>query len=389
MKVVDRLLLLPQFLRRVVGREDFWWIFGVATILSIGAVLSWLFWGQLHGEDESGSTTIRNIALILAAPIALVLAIWRSIVAERQAETNQRGLLNERYQKGAEMLGSGVLSVRLGGIYALRRLAEEHPEYHIQIMGLFCAFVRHPTEDSGRKVEKVELSDSDLEPQTLRMDVQEVMEAIRDRSKAGTALEKSNDFRLNFEAANLSCLVLQNANLSSAIFFAANLSGARLNKADLSETILWDANLSGARLSGANLSKAWLHGAPHGAGLAQAGLEMNLTLANLGRRVLGNVNLSGAWLNDGANLSNAHLDGADLTGAYLRNAILSGATLSRTNLSGTWLDNAILTNVIGLTQAQLNQAQASPGTPPKLEGSINIMTREPLVWPSDPLGNGG
>ena len=164
MKVVDWLLLLPQFLRRVVGREDFWWIFGVATILSIGAVLSWLFWGQLHGEDESGSTTIRNIALILAAPIALVLAIWRSIVAERQAETNQRGLLNERYQKGAEMLGSGVLSVRLGGIYALRRLAEEHPEYHIQIMGLFCAFVRHPTEDSGRKVEKVELSDSDLEP---------------------------------------------------------------------------------------------------------------------------------------------------------------------------------------------------------------------------------
>ena len=30
--------------------------------------------------------------------------------------------------------------------YALQRLAEEHPErYHIQIMRLFCAFVRNPT----------------------------------------------------------------------------------------------------------------------------------------------------------------------------------------------------------------------------------------------------
>ena len=85
--------------------------------------------------------------------IGLPLAIWRSTVAERQSatsqlqsETAQRGLLNERYQKGAEMLGSAVLAVRLGGIYALDRLAREHPEaYHLQIMNLLCAFVRNPT----------------------------------------------------------------------------------------------------------------------------------------------------------------------------------------------------------------------------------------------------
>ena len=40
------------------------------------------------------------------------------------------------------------LAVRLGGIYALQSLAEEHSEqYHAQIMRLFCAFVRHPTKD--------------------------------------------------------------------------------------------------------------------------------------------------------------------------------------------------------------------------------------------------
>ena len=53
----------------------------------------------------------------------MLLAVWRSIVAERQADTAQQSLLNERYQKGAEMLGNEVLSVRMGGIYALGRLA--------------------------------------------------------------------------------------------------------------------------------------------------------------------------------------------------------------------------------------------------------------------------
>ena len=93
---------------------------------------------------------------------ALPLAIWRGLVADRQAsasqqqaseaqrqaETAQGVLLNERYQTGAEMLGNETLSVRLGGIYALQRLAEEYPhQYHLQVMRLFCAFVRNPTAD--------------------------------------------------------------------------------------------------------------------------------------------------------------------------------------------------------------------------------------------------
>ena len=104
------------------------------------------FWEWLRdGPDglESGSTTVRNLGFVIAGVVALPLAIWRSLVAQRQADTAQQNLLNERYQQGAEMLGSDVLAVRLGGIYALERLAAEHPEqYHVQIMQLFCAFVR-------------------------------------------------------------------------------------------------------------------------------------------------------------------------------------------------------------------------------------------------------
>ena len=90
------------------------------------------------------------MSFVIGGIVALFFALWRGRLAERQASTGQQGLLNERYQKGAEMLGSGVLSVRMGGIYALQRLAEEHPkEYAIQILGLFCAFVRHPPRAPG------------------------------------------------------------------------------------------------------------------------------------------------------------------------------------------------------------------------------------------------
>ena len=128
---------------------------GIWAVINYWVSLSTTFWDWLRdGPDgmESGSTTIRNLGLVIGGVVAIVLAVWRSSIAKRQADTAEHGLLNERYQRGAEMLGSEVLAVRLGGIYALQRLAQEHPkQYHIQIMRLFCAFARNPTVESSRE----------------------------------------------------------------------------------------------------------------------------------------------------------------------------------------------------------------------------------------------
>ena len=141
---------LLRLIRSVVGWEGFWWIAAIAAVLVIGGLLSWRFWDDLADDRESLSTTIRNLGLVIGGIIAMLLAVWRSRVAERQANTAQQSMLNERYERGVEMLGSDVLSVRLGGIYALERLASEHPQqYHVQIMKLACAFVRHPTKDAN------------------------------------------------------------------------------------------------------------------------------------------------------------------------------------------------------------------------------------------------
>ena len=141
--------LRPNF--KILKSAWFWIIAWVMVVVIATIVISFLFWNDLKTDDIS--STIRNIILAAAAVIALPLAIWRSIVAQRQVDTAQQSLLNERYQKSAEMLGhTDKQSVRIGGIYALDRLAAERPkDYHIQVMKLFSAFV---VDQTGKNVNK-------------------------------------------------------------------------------------------------------------------------------------------------------------------------------------------------------------------------------------------
>ena len=240
------------------------------------------------------------------------------------------------------MLGNRALSVRLGGIYALQRLAEEHPEqYHIQIMRIFCAFARHPTQgkipeskqstgDSGPLMSEAEAQVKHLLDRLrpipwslMREDVKETIEAILLRRRSNIALERAAYYRLDLQGANLASM---------------------MGPADLSE----------ASLPGANLASAYLL----------------------------NVNLSGAKLFF-VDLSNALLVKANLSGAHFSGANLSDARLSGTNLSGTDFQG-----VENLTQKQLDEARADPKNPPKLGGLFDAETGMPLVWRGKPLDDG-
>ena len=210
---------VKRLLHSAVKWDGFWWMAGIALVLIIGGSFSWVFWKDLRGENESLSTTIRNLGLVIGGVIAIILAIWRSRVAERQAGTAQQSLMNERYQRGAEMLGNSVFSVRMGGIYALQRLAQEYPQqYHIQIMELFCAFARYPRrrpEAKGSPAGHMQTSPSD--PPKLREDIQAVLTAIARRSEAALACERAaNDYRLDLLGADLGGAALQGANLARA-----------------------------------------------------------------------------------------------------------------------------------------------------------------------------
>ena len=311
-------------IRRLIGWDGFRWIAAIAGILVIGVVLSYCYWEELSSRDESVSTTVRNLGVVIGGVIAIVLAVWRSVVAEsqadaalRQSETAAQGLRNERYQKAAEMLGNKVLSVRLGGIYALRRLAEEHPEeYHIQIMRLFCAFARHPTPENTTQTKPkkeeaggIAASREDVRLIEVRMDIEAVMEAIALRNQKNVELERRVDYYLDLRGANLHDLFwsnFENVNLYRANLAFADLSGASFRaNTNLSWIQGVSVNLSKACLANVSLSRAKLWG------------------ANLADTFLIDTDLSGASFRE-ANLSRADLRGADLSGSYLRDANVSG-----------------------------------------------------------------
>ena len=370
-----------------------------------GLVLTIVSWEWL-GAGESGSSTIRNVGLVGAGLIALPLALWRSIVADRQAKTAQESLLNERYQRGAEMLGNEVLSVRLGGIYALQRLAEEHPEqYHVQIMRLFCAFARFPTKDDGRGAGQV-LNESGR-ILDVRQDVEAIIQSIGIRSKFQMGLEREHGFKLDLQWAVLPRIQLLDLDLSNAFMQHCQLPGANIANSDLTDTFLNDADLSGAEfhnvtfrrtgfsttnLVGAMLQEAKMVrvGFHNKTNLSGANLDRaNLTGAIFENAILTDAFLTGAILPDagflGAELQGARLMNADLTGAHFLNANLHKANLAGANVSGVEFSNRGHQAAKGLTQAQLDQAWAGPKDPPKLAGVVDCETGEPLVWRGKPV----
>ena len=289
----------------------------------------------MTGSDcrESGSTTLRNLGFVAGGLLAIGFGIWRGVVADRQAkasqhqaETSRRGLLNERYQKGAEMLGSDVLAVRLGGIYELQLLAEDYPkQYHVQVMRLFCAFVRNPTKDEDDKTKlpgtEKELSAKDYQ---VREDVQEAMKAIGARSDADVELEKKAEFSPDLSGAYLPFVYLFKANLTDAV---------------LEEAHFYPENLSDREIS----------------------RSARLLMAR-------------------ADLSEADLTRAYLFGANLTSADLSGVTLTKASLLGANLTEAHLSRAKGLTQDQLGEAVADSEKPPNLNGARDADTGAPLEW---------
>ena len=366
-------------------------------------------------------TAIRDYGLLIAAIVAFPLGFWRSRVAERQADatrrqanTAQQSLLSERYRQGAEMLGHDLMSVRLGGIYTLDRLANDYPEeYHILAMQISCAFVRHPPRDSsefcrGVNVEELAAYGGQKEDVSLRIreDIHAVLQAIRVRSSRRREVESKFHFTMDLSGADIRRADLRSASLSGADLSQSRLSGSRLVDANLSEAQLQYADLTSPNLSRVNIvtNTDMAEGnVPEKTRLDNADLTGALAMgAKMRGVILSNADLSGAnfpyvTLADSclmhANLSKVHLLHADLTGAELFGANLAEAVLSDANLSGTDLSGSCLFGhagmprrpVIGLTQKQLDSARADAANPPRLDGVVDAETGCQLVWNEKPL----
>ncbi|MEH1017498.1 pentapeptide repeat-containing protein [Micromonospora sp. CPCC 206060] len=98
-------------------------------------------------QMESIKTAL-TIGAAVTGAFALLLAFRRQQLAERTQQATEYDAgekrVTELYVKAAEQLGSDKAPVRLAGLYALERLAQDNPIHRQSIVEVICAYLRMP-----------------------------------------------------------------------------------------------------------------------------------------------------------------------------------------------------------------------------------------------------
>lgn len=259
-------------------------------------------------ENEARKTLAYIMGGVLAI-IGITLAFRRIRALERQVQVAQEGQITERFTRAIEQLGSDRMEVRLGGIYALERIAGDSDKDYWPIMETLTAFVR---ENSAWR----ELPPDSPEPVFGQKPASPAPEAeVKPATDIQAILTVLGRRKYRFGQGEDQPLDLRGTDLRRADLRAAHLEGAILYKAYLEGAILIESHLEQANLIQVHLERADLKGA-----------------------YLERANLWGANL-EGAFLVKAHLEGAVLWGAHLELAVLQEATgLTREQLATAFLD---------------------------------------------------
>jgi len=307
-----------------------------------------------------------TLAQILGGAIILggLFFTWKSL------EVSKEGQITERFTRAIEQLGNDKLQIRLGGIYALERIAKESKRDTWPIMEILTAYIRDqaPWREEDKKEDHIvhelpwNLMLKKIPKKNPPIDIQAILHVIGGQKRTyeenrrflltkidlrGANLGKANLKYADFSFAHLEKAILALTNLEGASLNHAHLEGAVLDGAQLMRAMMKEAHLEGVSLTLANLEEAVLEGA-HLEGAS--GL-----LVNLRRAQLDNAQLEMAML------SQANLERASLVGAKLKGCKFTAANLSSANLSSANLEEAFLFGAI-LKEADLNTANLQKAT---------------------------
>jgi uncharacterized protein YjbI with pentapeptide repeats len=165
----------------------------------------------------------------------------------------REGQVTDRYAKAIEQLGSEKLEVRVGGIYALERIASDSVRDGQTVIDVLAAFIteqsRTARQSPGDNDESLRSTPSDLQAAITVIGRRDIKRERRRLNLYGADLTHADLGRINLANASLGGAKLTRANLAWI-----DLRDANLNYADLSRALLFEANLAGALLEGADFS---------------------------------------------------------------------------------------------------------------------------------------
>ncbi|MEU8147616.1 pentapeptide repeat-containing protein [Nonomuraea sp. NPDC048901] len=244
--------------------------------------------------------------------------------------TTQQQQITDRYTKAVESIGKDKpMEVRVGGLYALARVAKDSPPDASTIEQVVTVYtLEHDRED-------LERSQDIREPRTITpwhtgVDLVAALKVLRQVHLVDNG---SLGLRSPLRTARFMGAVWNGMDLSEAMLSEADLTGANLTSANLISADLTDANISRV-----NATNVWL-------------IDANLTGATFYAADL-----------TSAAFSDANLTGTDLTNAILADADLSGAVLTNATLTGADLRGADLRGVRGVTPDKIRKQARTDAT---------------------------
>ena len=301
--------------------------------------------------QESIYARVASIAQALAGLAALVtvlvtvppaLAALQNVqLSQQQLLTTQEGQLTERFTAAVEQIGSDQPEIRLGGIYALERIARDSERDQPVVVEVLCAFIRlHAARQRRPATQPVATEVAAATTVVVRRQPRAVLDRV---DLTGVSLS-----RLNLVGAAQSP--------TAPNLHQAQLGGAELDGIDFGRADLRNADLTGATMRGIKLRGIVAQGRLANVDLSGVFLEgVNLSRSFLKDAKMTRAKLGGANLRD-ASLLGADLSGAQLGGARLDEAVLRDANLRDANLQSTYLWSADLSRARNLTRGQLQSA---------------------------------
>jgi hypothetical protein len=201
----------------------------LAVILACVLVIpQWLVRWELGASARTltvadKAKAINDVRATLLQGVGGAVILLGAYFTYRQLQTSREGQVTERFTRAIDQLGHAVLDVRLGGIYALERIANDSPYDRATIAEVLTAFVRghgawtEPADDSAPSL--VASIDELPDLRVRAADVQAAMTVLGRRAlppgKAKPLL--------------LTCVDLRRADLDGANLDGANLGGANIS----------------------------------------------------------------------------------------------------------------------------------------------------------------
>ncbi|MEU8060495.1 pentapeptide repeat-containing protein [Microbispora bryophytorum] len=285
-------------------------------------------------ERIDALTAIRGARLqrINTWGVILGLAFTASglVYTAQTLRSTQEGQITDRYTKAIEQVGSKDVDIRIGGIFALERIARDSPRDALTIAQVLSSHLRKnmrvdlvkvPGDALPRPAGDIRAALNVLAQLRSTPDYQSSMD-LQYIDAHGLDLVGAPLYGADLTAANLSAANLYGELLESEALEGANLTRAELSHAELSHALLTSTNLSHATLHkatlvGANLCRSFSD-SPYDYAADVYMASISGTCADLSHADLTDADLTDAiWREPGvaSDIPLLDLRGADLRGA--------------------------------------------------------------------------